>query len=148
LRPTRFVRLADSEEQAPEYPWVAKGAEPKDFLGNEFLTWLWHEADAKASSVETDAGEVTVFFDRALDLDCAYVQAGRDSLRGDGVSRMPEAADALRSGKVPRKAGLLMDANNLTYSLMLAAESFGFASLKLPEIEDAENPRVLFEERV
>ncbi len=27
-------------------------------------------------------------------------------------------------------------------------ESFGFGSLKLPEVEDAENPRVLFEERV
>jgi hypothetical protein len=148
LRPTRFVHGPEGDGQKPEYPWVAKGAEPKDFIGNEFLTWLWHEADARTSSIETGAGEVTIFFDRVLDLDCAYGQTGRDSLRGDGVSRCPEALDALRSGKVPRKAALLLDANGLQYGLTLTAESFGFGTLKLPEVEDAENPRVLFEERV
>jgi len=148
LRPTRFAHGPEGEGQKPEYPWVAKGAEPKDFLGNEFLTWLWHEADERTGSIETEAGEATIFFDRALDLDCAYGQTGRDSLRGDGASRMPEAMDGLRSGKVPRKAGLLLDANNLQYSLTLSAESFAFGSLKLPEVEDAENPRVLLEERV
>jgi hypothetical protein len=148
LRPTRFVRGPEGEGQAPEYPWVAKGAEPKDFVGNEFVAWLWHEADERSGSVITDEGEVTIFFDRALDLDCAYGQTGRDTFRGDGVTRMPEALDALRSGKVPRKAGLLMDANNLQYSLNLHAESFSFGALKLPEVEDAENPRVLFEERI
>ena len=61
---------------------------------------------------------------------------------------MPEALDALRSGKVPRKAGLLLDANNLQYSLNVGGEGFSFGSLKLPEVEDAENPRVLFEERI
>ena len=148
LRPTRFVHGPEGEHQAPEYPWIAKGSEPKDFLGNEFVAWLWHEADHKSASIDTEAGEVTIFFDRALDLDCAYGQTGRDGLRGDGVSRCPEAMDALRSGKVPRKAGLLLDANNLQYALTLGAEGFGFGSLKLPEVEDAENPRVLFEERV
>src|SRR5205823_4005293 len=45
LRPTRFVYGGDGESQQPEYPWVAKGPEPKDFLGNEFLLWLWHETE-------------------------------------------------------------------------------------------------------
>jgi hypothetical protein len=35
---------------------------------------------------------VTIYIDRSLDLDCAYGQTGRDSLKGDGPSRMPEAA--------------------------------------------------------
>ena len=50
LRPTRFAQGAGGESDHPEYPWVAKGPEPKDFLGNEFLVWLWHEADAHAAS--------------------------------------------------------------------------------------------------
>ena len=50
LRPTRFVTGPEGESQFPEYPWVAKGPEPKDFLGNEFLLWLWHEADAAPAS--------------------------------------------------------------------------------------------------
>src|SRR5579862_1313390 len=42
LRPTRFVPGNGGEGEFPEYPWTAKGPQPKDFLGNEFLVWLWH----------------------------------------------------------------------------------------------------------
>lgn len=146
-RPTRFANGPEGESQAPDYPWTAKGDEAKDFIGNEFALWLWHLADATNDAIKTDHDAVTIFFDKSLDLDCAYGATGRDSLRGDGVSRMPEALDALRSGKVPRKAGLIMEANGLQYYLTLNAETFGIGSLKLPEVE-AENPRVLFEERV
>src|SRR6185295_14382462 len=34
LRPTRFVQSPAGESEWPEYPWVLKGPEPKDFLGN------------------------------------------------------------------------------------------------------------------
>ena len=94
------------------------------------------------------AKEVTLYIDRSLDLDCAYGQTGRDSLRGDGPSRMPEARDALRSGKLPRKAGLILDAFKQQYSLTLNAETLALNSTTLPEVEDAETPRVVFEERV
>lgn len=147
-RPTRFVIGPDGESQHPEYPWVAKGPEPKDFLGNEFLLWLWHEADARSSSVQTEAGEITLFIDKALDLDCSYGQTGKDSLRGDGPSRMPEARDGLRSGKVPRKATFVVDLNRQQFTFSLNAEQLSFGSLVLPEVEDAETPRVLFEERI
>ena len=147
-RPTRFVHGPTGEGEYPEYPWVAKGPEPKDFLGNEFLLWLWHEADHHGGAIKTDAGEITVYIDRALDVDCAYGQTGRDFLRGDGPSRMPEARDALRSGKLPRKAGLVLDASGQQYSLTLNAESLAMSGVKLPEIKDAQNARVLFEERI
>ncbi len=147
LRPTRFVPGPAGESEYPDYPWVAKGPQPKDFLGNEFFLWLWHEADARTSIVGTEAGDVTIFIDKSLDLDCAYGQTGRDSLRATGPSRMPEAKDALRSGKLPRKAGLVLDSNGQQYTLSLAAESLAVGSAKLPEVE-ADTPRVLFEERV
>jgi len=149
LRPTRFVQASGGESEFPEYSWVAKGPEPKDFLGNEFLLWLWHEAERRSGVIGTHAvGDVTLYIDRALDLDCAYGQTGRDSLRGDAPSRMPEAKDALRSGKVPRKAGLVLEASRQQFTLTLAAEPLAVSSAKLPEVEDAESPRVLFEERV
>jgi hypothetical protein len=87
-------------------------------------------------------------FDKSLDLDCAYGMTGRDSLKGDGVSRCPEAIDALRSGKLPRKAGLILDCNRQQYTLSFGAESFFSGALRLPEVEEADHPRVLFEERV
>jgi hypothetical protein len=114
------------------------------------MLWLWQQADTHAGTVKTsDNGrEVSILFDRTLDLDCVFGQSGRDSLRGTGVTHMPEALDALRSGKVPRKAGLIIDASGMQYNLTLGAETFGFGTLKLPEVEDAETPRVVFEERV
>jgi len=66
LRPTRFVNGPEGEGQHPEYPWVAKGPEPKDFVGNELLLWLWHEADVKNGVIKTAAGEVTVMIDKSL----------------------------------------------------------------------------------
>ncbi len=144
-RPTRFVHGPEGEHQHPEYPWVMKGPEPKDFLGNEFALWLWHQAEAKDGAITDDA---TVMFDRTIDLDCAYGQTGRDSLRGDGVTKMPEALDGLRSGKVPRRAGMVLDASGHQFSLTFGAEAIAMSSLKLPEIEEAENPRVVFEERI
>jgi hypothetical protein len=148
LRATRFVSGPEGESQVPDYPWVAKGAEPKDFLGNEFLLWLWHEADARTSHIPIEKGEVTVFIDKSLDLDCAYGQTGKDTLRGDGPSRMPEARDALRTGKLPRKAGLILDVNRQQYVLTLSGDSMAVGAAKLPDVEEAESPRVFFEERV
>jgi hypothetical protein len=148
LRPTRFVNGPNGESDQPEYPWISKGPEPKDFLGNEFLVWLWHEADARTSIVATEsAGDVTVFIDKSLDLACAYGQSGYDALRGDGPSRLPEARAALRSGKVPRRAGLVLECSGQQFALSLAAETMSVTGAKLPEVE-ADTPRVLFEERV
>ncbi len=148
LKPSRFVYGPGGESQWPEYPWVLKGPEPKDFIGNEFLMWLWHEADAGSGVISTGDGDVTIMFDKALDLDCAYGETGKDSLRGVGVSRMPEAIQAVRSGKVPRKAGLIMDAHGSQYTLTLQAEQLAIAGLQMPEIEEADSPRTLFEERI
>jgi hypothetical protein len=148
LRPTRFATGPDGEHQPAEYPWVAKGAQAKDFLGNEFALWLWHTADHNAGVITTPIGDASILFDKSLDLDCSFGQTGRDTLRSTGVTRMPEALDALRSGKVPRKAGLILDAFGHQFILTLAAETFTIAPLALPKVEEAENPRVLFEERI
>jgi hypothetical protein len=148
LRPTRFVLGPDGEGQYPEYPWAAKGPQPKDFLGNEFLLWLWHDADERDGTIETESGDAALFIDRSLDLDCAYGLSGRDSLRGDGPGRMPEARDALRTGKLPRKAGLILDFSNQQFSLTFNAESFSMTTARLPNVDEADTPRALFEERV
>lgn len=148
LRPTRFVFGEGGESQYPDYPWVSKAAQPKDFLGNEFLLWLWHEADQTDATIKTDRSEVTIFIDKSLDLDCTYGQSGRDNLRSAGPTRMPEALDALRTGKIPRKMGMILDASGSQFNFTLNAETLAVASAKLPEVENADTPRVLFEERI
>jgi hypothetical protein len=148
-RPTRFVHGPEGEGVLPEYPWVLKGPEPKDFLGNEFLLWLWQQTDVKEGRIDTDAaGRIELLIDKSLDLDCAYGITGRDGLRGDGPTDMPEARDALRVGKLPRKCALSLVLNKQQFDLKLNAEDFTFGGTRLPEVEDADSPRVLFEERI
>ena len=149
LRPTRFVPGPEGENQHPEYPWCLKGPQPKDFLGNEFLLWLWHHIETRGGTIKTDeANDVAIVIDRSLELDCAYGQTGKDSLRGDGPTRMPEARDALRSGKLPRRAGFLLENGGHQFQFTLAAESLALSSAILPDVEEAEDARVLFEERI
>lgn len=148
FRPTRFAQGPEGEGQQAEYPWTAKGPQPKDFLGNEFMLWLWYHAEKDGSSLPSEAGDVGLVIDKTLDLDCAYGMTGRDMLKGDGPTRMPEARDALRSGKVPRKAALLLEAAGKGFEFTLAAESLAIGAGKLPDVEEASDARVMFEERV
>jgi hypothetical protein len=150
FRPTRFVQGPEGDSQFPEYPWVAKGPEPKDFLGNEFLLWLWHRAEVSDGSINVESLErdVTIMIDKSLELDCGYGMTGKDSLRGDGPSRFPEARDALRTGKLPRKAGMILDSSGQQFTFTFNPETFGCNGTQLPEVEEAETPRVLFEERI
>ena len=61
---------------------------------------------------------------------------------------MPEARDALRSGKIPRKAALTLHAQGNQYDFTLNPEQMLLSGAKLPEVEEADSPRVLFEERI
>lgn len=147
-RPTRFVSGPEGERQVPEYPWTAKGPQPKDFLGNEFLLWLWHEAEARNGVITAADLEIALVIDKNLELDCAYGQTGKDGLRGEGPTQMPEALDGLRTGKVPRKMGLILDTAGRQFEMTFNGETLGVSGCKFPEVEEAEDARVLFEERI
>ena len=145
--PTRFAKSMEDPDMPAEYPWTAKGDGAKDFLGNEFLLWLWHHTQ-QTGVIETQIGVSTIMFDRTLSLDCVFGQTGKDTLTATGPTRMPEAIDALRTGKAPRKAGLIIDCPAGQFNLTLTGESLGVSGLKLPEIEKADTARTLFEERI
>jgi hypothetical protein len=147
-RPSRFVYGPEGESQSPDYPWTSKLAETRDFLGNEFVTWLWHETDRHDGYIKLGEDEIAVMFDRTLDLDCAYGATGKVMLKATGPTKMSEAQESLRNGKLPRKCGLTIESGGAQYLFTLAAESLAVSGLKLPEVQEAETPRVLFEERI
>jgi len=154
FKPTRFIIGPDGESQFPDYPWTLKSPEPKDFLGNEFLLWMWfHSETSDEIRVREPSGSAagsscSLVFEKSLDLDCAYAQTGKVSVRSTAPARMPETRHALRTGKLPRKAGLLLEAHRQEFSFTLNPESFTLSSTKLPQVEDAETPRAVFEERI
>lgn len=144
--PTRFAILPG--DPPAEYPWSAKGDQAKDYIGNEFLMWLWHASSQSGGEIRLGDHSATVMFTKNLDLDCCYGQSGRAGLKHETPTDMPEAIEAIRSGKVPRKTGLTIALHGQLFTLALGAETLAISGMKLPEIEKADSPRVLFEERI
>jgi hypothetical protein len=141
-RPSSFVASAMSDEIA----WIADDRS-RDFLGNEFLLWLWFRCDCEEETVALDDGsEVVVMPARTLALECPRGQTGKESISSEIPTRLPEAMKAIQAGKLPRKCGLTLVRQELTYEITLHAETLAVTGAKLPAIE--EQGRLAVEERI
>lgn len=127
--------------------WVPE-EDNRDFLGNEFLLWLWHHLENDSDEVKLiDNSKVTAMMSRSLALECPLGQTGKQSLLSEGPGRLPEAHRALQAGKLPRKAGLTLVRHDQQYELTLHAESLAISGAKLP-VPEALEERARHEERV
>jgi hypothetical protein len=141
---SRFVSDVTPDEAA----WAVDGL--PDFLGNEFLLWLWYTLDQIDDTITlSDKSDVTVMLARILNLDCPRGVTGHDAFRTEGPTRLPEAKRAAQSGKLPRRAGVTMVRHEKQYEFALYAESFAVGALKIPPPpEDVADARARLEERV
>ncbi|MCP3905375.1 MAG: hypothetical protein GY715_17240 [Planctomycetes bacterium] len=121
----------------PPVPWSRLGPQPKDFLGNEFLIWLWAQGEIGSAAIDTEGGPVALVFDQSLDMDCAWDVAGRQTLRATGPTRLPEAAKGLQNGKWPRKAGLVLAARGDQWTLTFQGDRFLVTGCRLATPEEA-----------
>lgn len=137
------------EQHTPICPWVTKSLDLKDFLGNEFLTWLWWLNETEEGIVETGkAGDVFLAITKTLDMDCAWDIGGKQTLRCDKPTSLAEADDALKTGKWPRKMGLIVSDGEYSWDLTLQGDTLNIGSALLPDAEDAQTPREIIEQRL
>ncbi len=130
-----------------ELAWLPDEAS-RDFLGNEFLLWLWYMLDTAGDTVAlSDGSDVTVMISRTLALECPLGRTGKETISSESPSRLPEARRAIQSGKLPRKAGLTLVRHEQQYELTLHAESLDVSGAKLPAPE-ADEERARLEERI
>jgi hypothetical protein len=126
----------------------------KDYLGNEFLIWLWWMTETAEGLVKLggDKSEVAVLMDKALDMDCAWGALGKQTLRAEGPTKLAEAGDALATGKWPRKAGLMLAETSggeaQPWVFTLQADRWIVSSAALPDVADAAVPRDLITARL
>jgi hypothetical protein len=141
--PSAFV-----EGAGDEVAWVPGGG-PPDFLGNEFLLWLWFLTDRDSDTLSLgDGSEVTLMPARTLTLQCPRGVGGTGTLASDGPTRLPEARRAAQAGKLPRKMGLTLVRHDQQYELTLHAETLAVGSCKLPDLpEDVTDARAKLDER-
>ena len=121
----------------------------RDFLGNEFLLWLWFYGEGESDTVKAgDGSEITFMIARSLTLECPRGQTGHETISHEGPSRLPEAKRAIQSGKLPRKLGLTLVRHNYLYELAVHAETLAVGSAKFPAPpDDVTESRAKLEDR-
>ena len=139
LVPVSFV----SNGSQADHAWSNEHSQAPDFLGNEFLLWLWWNWETNSNVVTlSDGSEVSGMFARSLSLDCPDGEHGKESISSESPVALPEAALAIRMGKLPRKAGLTLVRNGEKYDFTLQAETFSLGSARIaPADESSDNSR-------
>jgi hypothetical protein len=153
-----YERTRNVEDSAPsafipdlsaaDVAWIADESS-RDFLGNEFLLWLWWLTEIEGDTVTlSDNSEATVMLARTLTLECPRGMTGHETISHEGPTRLPEVKRAAQAGKLPRKVGLTVVRHGEQYELTLHAETLAVGSAKLPNVpEDIVEARAKLETR-
>ncbi len=170
MRPSPFTppphqarsRADDAEPQhentTPTVPWAFGGIDSRDFIGNEWLIWLWYLCENEEGLVKVPGGadgrerELAITLFKSLEMECAWDASGRQTLKAHAPTQLPEAAEALAEGKWPRKTGMIVadteGGEGEQFELTLQADRLQVSAALLPMLEDAETPREVTEHRL
>jgi hypothetical protein len=147
LPPLRLVKPPDGyDADRAEAAGFAIG--DLSFLGKELLTWIWHHSDDEDSRLAIRTGDdVSVLLDRSLRLKCDFGLTGTTTITADGPTGLPEARAALRVGKQPVKAGVILGGREGEFRFSLDGLRFTVSGLIVPEEDGEQDPRTRLEER-
>lgn len=144
LERTVFAAYPGDPTRTVEYPWSSSDLRNKHHV-NEFLMWLW--IMSLKGDIGTRSGQVSIMFVSTVKLACAYGADGTVAVSCTGPGSAAETRKAVESGKVIRSASLAIAWHGQLYHATID-DSLAISGLKLPEVEQADSPRVLFEERI
>jgi len=109
-----------------------------DWLGPEFLTWLWWRASVAPEFASADGSSLYVHIDEFLELKGERAAARKTSLRSGMPAASAEGKVALRNGKVVTSARLLFARGEEETSLTLRAEDLDVSGGRPPAPDAAE----------
>jgi hypothetical protein len=133
LLPASFI----PDQHNGQIAWANEHSQSPDFLGNEFLLWLWWMLETETDTIAlADGSEVIVMLTKTLCLECPRGETGKETIASECPMKLPEAIQAIQSGKLPRKSGMALVRNGQRYDLVLQAESFGISGAKIHLDED------------
>lgn len=118
------------------------------FLGGEFLLWLWFSRDVTGGEIHVDGrGTLVVSLETQLALADPVADRERVAIRGADPFGGAEAAEALATGKLPRKVGLRIVFEQNEWVATLDSNTLALAGVKLPA-SSSQAEEELFYERV
>ena len=101
--------------------------------------WLWWMLETESDTIQLpDESEVTVMLAKTLTLECPYGETGKETITAECPVKLPEALQAIRSGKLPRKTGMTFIRDGRQFDLVLQAEGFGISGAKIHLDDDEE----------
>ncbi|MCC5828917.1 MAG: hypothetical protein JJU36_05660 [Phycisphaeraceae bacterium] len=141
--------------QTPPVPWSVP-IENKDFLGNEWLLWLWYTAQQAEGLVTVELEgkrrlELGLALWKQLELECAWGVGGRLSVQCDSAAMQREPMVGLGRAKLPRKAGIMMadvEDERIRFELAIHADRMAFNGVNLPPAADAASEREQLQARL
>jgi len=119
----------------PEIEWIEDSAS-HNWLGNEFLVWLWWRSSTGKEIVKNNAGDLTFMLGKTLTMDDPRGQSGDDVFKHEMPITLPEAKKAIQTGKLPRKSGVVIARNGQDFGLTISAESLSISGGTLPAAEE------------
>lgn len=119
--------------------WANEHSGLPDFLGNEFLLWLWWTVQTDSDTIALpDESEVTVMLTKTLSLECPRGDSGKETITAESPISLPEAMQAIESGKLPRKTGMTLLSNGRQFDFVMQGETFGISGAKI-HLDDDED---------
>lgn len=119
--------------------WANEHSQVPDFLGNEFLLWLWWMLETQTDTIAIgDDCEVTVMLAKTLTLECPIGESGKETISAEAPIKLPEAMQAIQHGKLPRKSGMTLVRDGQQFDLTLQAETFGISGAKIVLDDDSD----------
>ncbi len=147
-----FEKLAPSQFSpdgaTEQLDWLSERPECADYLGNEWLLWLWWWLETQADSIELpDGTTVTGMLVKTLSLQCPRGETGKETISAEAPAQLPEAFQAVRSGKLPRRVGMTLVRDGETYELSLQVETLSVSGAAI-ESGERDRGRNALEERI
>lgn len=107
----------------------------RNFLGREFLTWLWFKSETQNHKIKTkNLGEFQLFIDNKIILSSASGSVRENSLKGNSPAYAREASAALSSGKLLSEAKFILQNQELHWSFSISADDLSLRTIRLPNV--------------
>ena len=120
----------------------------RNFLASEFLTWLWFRCEVEGGVFDLPDGGVSVAVDDGLSLASWEEDGMKASLRGGSPTLRPEAASALASGLVLKKARMIVAKGTREWMFSLDGATLDLLGVKTADPDAEEEPEDALAEKL
>lgn len=115
------------------------------FLGREFLTWLWYRSDRDEGLFERNGEQVEVWFDAKLVLEAQGDVKEQNVIKSETPTETEEARTSLQNGKQVKEARLRIISDQKQWTLTVKGDDLGLSGIKIPALLSREQDEQIFE---